>query len=170
MCLQPGAGVRAGKPVLPGAGGVFQSMKGPAKKRKGRDRKARMNYKLTLLKDLPDYPAGTQFRYSRSYRHSTDCEDLYGPIEFMGLLTDKHMYNRMLIPENIIDDPEWIRKDVDHTKSIDLKCPVCGETRGTILVCGCRGGDAYDGYYCDANVFFEYDCGHGLRQLYQIER
>ena len=129
-------------------------MKGPAKKRKGRDRKARMNYKLTLLKDLPDYPAGTQFRYSRSYRHSTDCEDLYGPIEFMGLLTDKHMYNRMLIPENIIDDPEWIRKDVDHTKSIDLKCPVCGETRGTILVCGCRGGDAYDGYYCDANVFF----------------
>lgn len=76
------------------------------------------------------------------------------------------MSSLFLIPEEIIDNPEWIKKEIDHSNSMDLKCPVCGETRGTIKVCGRVEGNPSDGFHNTADVYFEYDCGHELRKLY----
>lgn len=126
-----------------------------------------MRYILTLLKDLPDYPAGTQFKYSYGYDRGTiNRGHLMDPQPYMGLINDDNLYNVMLIPKKIIDNPEWVKKEIDYSKSMDLRCPVCGETRGNIIVCGRTCGSKSDGYYNDANVYFEYDCGHELRQLY----
>ena len=91
-----------------------------------------MFYKLTLLKDLPKYPAGTQFsyrfgqwHYERNDIHEVDV-NTFGK---MGLYGSDKMSSLFPIPEEIIDDPEWIRKEVDYSKIVDLACPVCGESR-----------------------------------------
>lgn len=128
--------------------------------------KSCMNYKLTLLKDLPNYPAGTQFYYRLTHAYSFFRDELIGMESYMGLTNNKYLNAGTLIPEEIIDNPEWVKKEIDYSTSLDLKCPICGETRGHIKVCGRRVGDKYDGFHNSADVFFEYDCGHELRRLY----
>ena len=125
-----------------------------------------MKYKLTLLKDLPDYPKGTVFDYEEGY---------YRGCGGSGLIYNKfccveggNLQYPLCIPEKIIDDNEWIKKELNYAKLTDVKCPICGETRGEISINAWRAGDKYDGYESRACVYIEYACGHDKRVLGSI--
>ena len=117
-----------------------------------------MRYKLTLLKDLPNFPKGTVFKYSVGKKMLLSS---FRKQQFLGLYDSDRLTWPPIIPENIINDPEWIKKEVDYDSLIDLKCNVCGETRGEISVNTTKC--SYGGH--SVEVYFEYACKHGVRRL-----
>ena len=125
-----------------------------------------MKYKLTLLKDLPRYPAGTVFSYEEGYYRGCGGSGLVYN-RFCCVYGGTPQYP-LCIPEEIINNPEWIKKEIDFTGCIDIKCPVCGETRGNIEINAWRSGDKYDGYSSRACVYIEYACGHDRRCIGSI--
>jgi hypothetical protein len=62
--------------------------------------------------------------------------------------------------KKLVDDPIWVKKEIDFDSCKDLKCPECGETRGLLTVDSYRTGDKYDGYHSTSDIYFEYVCGH----------
>lgn len=116
-----------------------------------------MFYKLTLLKDLPGYPAGTQFSFRHGrYQYVTEHGLETNINAKMGLYGSNKMKSLFPIPEEIIDDPEWIKIEVDYSKIIDLACPECGETRADMSFSDASGIDGVRGIF----VHLEYACGH----------
>lgn len=120
-----------------------------------------MRYILTLLKDLPDYPAGTKFIYIADKRHYDYKSDDFTSMECVDLLDNylqndrKYIYRRFVIPEKIINNPDWIKKEIAYFELLDIKCPICGETRGKLEM-AVGGVD---------KLYIEYACGHKLRRL-----
>ena len=108
-----------------------------------------MIYKCTLLKELPDYPIGTVFKAKQGHDFGVDYYECYN-------------YNAL---RNLVDNPTWVKKEIDFDSCKDLKCPECGGTRGIITGIAYKTGDKYDGYRCTADVYFECICGH-KRQLW----
>ena len=103
-----------------------------------------MSYKGTLLKDLPGIPAGSQFG-------AQDEVNGHGQKYF---LSDHPKLGGC----KIIGDPEWVKLEVDPDRCIDMKCPVCGETRGVLITTVVRAWA--DGYYYKPIVSFECICGY----------
>lgn len=109
-----------------------------------------MIYKCTLIKDTPQFPAGTVFT----------AEDSEG---FRGRRYECYKHDSLA---SLVDDPKWVKKEVFVEKAKDLRCPQCGETRGFMSVVAYLEGDRYEGYSNAAKVYFEYICGHGKIQLW----
>lgn len=84
---------------------------------------ANMTYVCTLLKELPDYPVGTQFIIMEG-----DKENSHGYYcKFPG---DRYMlWENYKIPKSAIDNPEWVKKTVDESCLTELKCSNCGSTK-----------------------------------------
>jgi len=119
-----------------------------------------MQYKFTLLKDLSNYPAGTVFRY---FKGKSQLLGSFKELELMGI---DRLASPLCIPQEVIDNPSWIKKEIDFDSLVDLKCPVCGETRGEVSVHLYRRGNPDEGYSNCADVYFEYACGHEIRKLW----
>lgn len=138
-----------------------------------------MIYKLTLLKDLPKYPAGTEFvlnvdrRLTGERFNEIKYKDYYMRLEYpQGINSatdieklerenkDYCYYNRILIPLEIIDDPGWIKKEVYQSKYYDSRCPRCHSTRFLLHIRPYRSGNQYNGYYNTTDITFECECGH----------
>lgn len=108
-----------------------------------------MYYTFTLLKDIPQYPAGTVFQ----------CEGINYPPNRK--LEHKTPHYKMIDPRkkcivsipvgSVLDDPEWFKKEVDYTKLFDFKCPICGETKGILV-----------------GWTIEYACEHPSREIYKF--
>lgn len=69
-----------------------------------------MRYICTLLKDLPEVPTGTVFRV----------------LGENGKIT---IIDRVSVPTSIINNSEWVKKDLDETCLTELKCKSCGNTK-----------------------------------------
>lgn len=116
-----------------------------------------MRYKFTLLKDLPDCPAGTEFHCCGLERDSWNGELLY----------DVHFGVEACLGLNknvggVLDNPAWFRKEIDEERLNDLACPECGHTRGVFFSYkySCRDMDR-DDYGEQFSVGFECsNCGH----------
>lgn len=136
-----------------------------------------MRFRLILLKDLPDYPKGTKFLLDESYCLRGKNFDEIGRISYFMRLeypenTDKTplelerenrdygFYSRLLIPLHVINNPEWVKKEVAIGEYSDSKCPVCGSTKFLFHIRSRRTGDSYDGYYYTSDVSFECECGN----------
>ncbi len=139
-----------------------------------------MYYTLTLLKDLPKYPKGTQFRlcvkyfvHGENFDEVDDIDTVYymrleypdglsrAEIKELQFENDDYVsYNRLLIPFEIIDNPDWIKKEVRLSCYYDSKCPKCHSTRYLPHVGVFEVGNKYDGYRYVADVSFECECGH----------
>lgn len=79
-----------------------------------------MKYRFVLLKDLPGFKAGSKFPL---YRVRKCLNETYYDIG----LPDKGYVEKKSIVD-ILDDPEWFRKEIDEDRLIDLKCPKCTGT------------------------------------------
>lgn len=124
-----------------------------------------MMYKLTLLKDLPNYPAGTVFKSNLKPRTNIHNARVYEVIvPYRGNTND-------LIIESwsvggIIDDPDCFKKEIDSDELVDLRCPKCGGTQGDFFSTDYYRNDmGYDDYGVQFSVGFECLCGH-KRVLY----
>lgn len=137
-----------------------------------------MYYKLTLLKDLPKYPSGTQFDLSESIRLCGKKSDVIKRKEYYMRLYIPHdtdykqvcalenknkdymFLNRLLIPLDVINNSEWVKKEVNYARYTDLRCPICGSTKHLIHVIAYEAGNRDDGYYNTADITLECSCGH----------
>ena len=128
-----------------------------------------MRQKLTLLKDLPDYPAGTVF-YIVNVLKSYACKD--GPFYEVSVPSgqfDRRDLQYFRVGNSIIDDPAWFKRETDIENAVDLRCPLCGETRGEFFSTRfyCSDMDSYR-YGVQYSVGFECVNGH-RRILYGTE-
>ena len=107
-----------------------------------------MYYTFTLLKNLPQHPAGTVFQCEGiSYPPNRKLERKIPHYK----IVDPHKKCIIAIPVGgALDDPEWFKKEVDFAKVFDFKCPICGETRGILV-----------------KWAVEYVCGHPSRKIYE---
>lgn len=139
-----------------------------------------MYYILTLLKDLPKYPKGTKFDLSERVRlcgYNSDVikrKDYFMRIYIPNGVDNKQIralerenedyeyIERLLIPLEVINNPEWVKKEVNRARYTDIKCPKCGTTKCLIHVIPYEVGNRYDGYYNTADVTLEFECGHIL--------
>lgn len=138
-----------------------------------------MIYKLTLLKDLPEYPAGTQFvlnafrnltgkqfdkvksvEYYMRLEYPQDVNSREDILRLENMNEDYISYNRLLIPFEIIDNPDWIKKEVYQSKYCDIRCPRCRSPRFLLHVNPYCAGNECDGYYNTADITLECECGH----------
>lgn len=115
-----------------------------------------MIYKVTTLKDLPGIKAGTEFRY-------VNCGFSYNPESRLfnenTLRLDAEI-EKFLIKQVILSNPDgWVKIEPYYNDLTDMKCPVCGETRGLIQV------DWAHGHSSNPDVMIEYACGHQSRSL-----
>lgn len=122
-----------------------------------------MRQKLTLLKDLPEYPAGTVL-YITGVKRSYACED--GPFYEVSVPDDRpnsryRILKYFRVGDSIIDDPAWFKRETDVENAVDLRCPLCGETRGEFFSTSyyCRDMDS-DDYGVQAATGFECVNGH----------
>lgn len=125
-----------------------------------------MRQKLTLLKNLPDYPSGTVF-YIKGIRRTYAGQD--GPFYEVSAPDDSPGYRRLLyypVGHSIIDDSAWFAREIDYDSLAELRCPLCGETRGEFFSTSyyCNNMDR-DNYGVQYGVGFECLCGH-KRVLY----
>lgn len=116
-----------------------------------------MKYKFTLLKDLPDYPAGSIF-YSGAIEVREDKQ-------YYRYTAPGSPYCQYCEVGGILDDPTWYRKEINWDALHSLQCLICGETRCTYehvveLYKDNWGDDAR----CLA-VRIEYACGHPAKEL-----
>lgn len=115
-----------------------------------------MIYKVTTLKDLPGIKAGTEFQYvNSSFDHDAKLK----------LFNQTHPYleseiEKFLIKQVILNNPDgWVKIEPYYEELTDMRCPVCGETRGLIQV------DWTYGHSNNPDVMIEYACGHPSRSL-----
>lgn len=101
-----------------------------------------MVYKVTTLKDLPSIPAGSQFRYDKSWGEepklsnlNEDSPDVLTPSNIMFLIWDV-----------IVSNPDgWVTLEPLCDEFTDFKCPDCGKTRSKpIATIECICGRNYD--------------------------
>lgn len=124
-----------------------------------------MYYKYTLLKDLPEAKAGTSWTFDeppeelkKEYRDKLDDETI-------NLRAGDHP--SFPLSTKTLKNPEWFKKELDEELLAEIKCPVCGETRGRIYAT-----KEYKYVWADdvrEDVFtgwFEFACGHKLEKLY----
>ena len=115
-----------------------------------------MIYKVTTLKDLPGIKAGTEFRY-------VNCGFSYNPESRLfneNTLRLDAETEKFLIEQVILGNPDgWVQIEPYYNDLTDMKCPVCGETRGLIQV------DWTYGHSNNPDVMIEYACGHPSRSL-----
>lgn len=115
-----------------------------------------MIYKVTTLKDLPGIKAGTEFRY-------VNCGFSYNPESRLfneNTLRLDAETEKFLIKQVILNNPDgWVEIEPYYEELTDMKCPVCGETRGLIQV------DWIYGHGNNPDVMIEYACGHPSRSL-----
>ena len=128
-----------------------------------------MRQRLTLLKDLPDYPAGTVF-YIEGVKGSHACKD--GPFYEVSVPSGqpgRRDLQYLRVGGSIIDDPSWFKREADVENAVDLRCPLCGETRGEFFSTKffCSDMDSYR-YGVQYSVGFECVNGH-RRVLYGTE-
>lgn len=125
-----------------------------------------MIYALTLLKDLPEYPAGTIFKlYGMRMPDGLRKKPFY-EVGVPNKYWPGHMDVKYYSVGSFIDDPKWFKKEIDTDYLVDLKCPKCGKTEGNFF------STSYYGRHFDSNdygvqfsVGFECVCGH-KRVLY----
>ena len=86
-----------------------------------------MIYKVTLLKDTPDLKAGAMWVYFTE-NGKPDFANQIDPKTF------EVLYDEELMPNGILNDPEWAKVEPFYEKLDDLRCPLCGETRGHLMV------------------------------------
>lgn len=116
-----------------------------------------MFYKLTLLKDLPEYKAGTIFSYWKGRMYGW-CNSMV--IErFMGKY-GKSLLHGMRISEKLLHKPEWIKMEVDFSKLTDIACPKCGGTHFDIFKYAYQKRNSEGGYDAVAEVYLECPCGY----------
>lgn len=124
-----------------------------------------MYYKYTLLKDLPEAKAGTSWTFDeppeelkKEYRDKLDDETI-------NLRAGDHP--SFPLSTKTLKNPEWFKKELDEELLTEIKCPVCGETRGRIYAT-----KEYKYVWADDvredvfTVWFEFACGHKLEKLY----
>lgn len=83
-----------------------------------------MVYDCTLLKDLPDYDAGTKFLI-QEFEH---CGRLEYYCRFPDDENNRMPYPNYRIPRKVIDDPKWVKKKLNKDCLTDTRCRVCGST------------------------------------------
>lgn len=129
-----------------------------------------MKYNLILLKDTPDWSAGTVFKQNGTVAHGWSiCEAKGGPFydiavpEGKGYVCEdpaKYPYGCFL------DDPSWVRREIDENRIHNLKCPACGSTQGMLFATSWYVCDMdRDDYGVQYSVGIECVCGH-KRVLY----
>ena len=84
-----------------------------------------MKYICELLKDLPHFPAGTMFTALEQYSHWNKR------LEYQLEFKDPKLQSRAaccdcFLTTETINDPEWVRKEIDPASITDLSCPKCG--------------------------------------------
>lgn len=123
-----------------------------------------MRYKLTLLKDLPDYRAGSVFIFR-------GMDKSCGGVPYCRVTTyeDGRELGRPFDDPAFINDADWIKKEIDDDLLSDLSCPKCGSTKGVFFSHDYfrRDMDCYD-YGVQYSVGFECVCGH-KRVIYGTE-
>ena len=81
------------------------------------------------------------------------------------MFNESHPYlesevEKFLIKQVILGNPDgWVQIEPYYEELTDMKCPVCGETRGLIQV------DWAHGHSSNPDVMIEYACGHQSRSL-----
>lgn len=115
-----------------------------------------MIYKVTTLKDLPGIKAGTEFRYvNRGFSYNPESRLFNESTPHLDAEIEK-----FLIKQVILNNPDgWVKIEPYYEELTDMKCPVCGETRGLIQV------DWTYGHSNNPDVMIEYACGHQSRSL-----
>lgn len=116
-----------------------------------------MRYLCTLLKDMPCRPIGTTFKV---LWHTEGVTPSYIS---SGLSTMKE-FERCRDLFYLIDNTEWIKKEVDVETALNLACSICGETR-VFLKSTLR---SLHNEYVKANdvgIILEYVCGHTPRTI-----
>ena len=108
-----------------------------------------MQYKYTLLKDFLTYPAGTIFIVrgveENKYYDTWLLQDDGCIIKL----------NYKLFPINsFLDNPEWVKKELDEDNLIDLKCPKCGATKGDFF-----NTKYYNSHYNDDDYGIQFAIG-----------
>jgi hypothetical protein len=105
-----------------------------------------MVYDCTLLKDLPEYAAGTKFLI-QEFEH---C----GKVEYYCRFPEDEENDSMSFPNyriarKVIDDPKWVRKTLNRGCLTDMRCRVCGGT--DLLIMAKKATNDYD----DGVVFYK---------------
>ena len=79
-----------------------------------------MVYKVTILKDLPGIPAGSQFRYDKSWGEEPKLSNLNE--DSPGVLTPGNIM--FLIWDVIVSNPDgWVTVEPLYDELTDFKCP-----------------------------------------------
>lgn len=123
-------------------------------------REYRMINKLTLLKDLPEYPAGTVFKeVSEPYSSNGTIITRYN------ISKDGYRIASYLEGEKTwLTDPQWIKREVDESQYGDYSCPKCGKSKWhTDTIIGYNNDNNSDGYGYYFAVFGECVCGFRRR-------
>ena len=85
-----------------------------------------MTYICTLLKDLPEYPAGTTFTAKKVPR----IGESKSRAKFSYLCKfDGDVYGRRVFSDSVMDNPVWVRKKIDENCLTELKCKFCDSTK-----------------------------------------
>ena len=119
-----------------------------------------MMYRLTLLKDLPNYPSGTIFKSELKPRTTLRNTRVYEVIVPYHGNTNNYIMENWTVG-GIIDDPNWFKKEIDQDELVNLRCPKCGGTQGAFFSTDYyRHDSGYDDYGLQFSVGFECLCGH----------
>lgn len=117
-----------------------------------------MLYNCTVLKDLPECPAGTRFKM-QPFRWNVKDNFTY-TYQFPG---DKEASSQNArISRSVVDNPTWVRKEIDESCLTELKCEACGGTRMLLNVVPAPVPRRYrhDTYYYRDRLVGECPCGH----------
>ena len=85
-----------------------------------------MKYKCTLIKDLPEYPKGTVFYYTKY----PDSDKIYMMVEGEA---NTCVYPHRL--EYIIRHTKWYTREVVQGCLTMVSCPNCGNTQVSLRLC-----------------------------------
>ena len=89
-----------------------------------------MKYRCTLLKDLPEYPAGTTFTAEKVLfdTHSKSTQFTY-LCTFQG-----ETHGNFVFSDTLLNNPIWVRKEIDESCLTELKCDACGGTKMAVVL------------------------------------
>lgn len=114
-----------------------------------------MRYIFTLLKDLPDLPAGAQIKCIGIDKFGFDDEDSYQ------MLDNCNRIHYKKVGKTILDNKEWFTKEIDYSSLQEIKCPKCGETRLCIKKrCWIDRNPDSNHYGANCDLECECPCGH----------
>ena len=86
-----------------------------------------MTYNCILLKELPNYNVGTEFKikeFEWCNRIEYYCEFPEDVAAGRGM-----SYPNYRISRKVIDNPKWVKKEIDEDCLTELKCKKCGSTK-----------------------------------------